>query len=78
MTPNARVLVVEHVLPDKPRSDLTIVSDFLKLALLGRERTASEYQLLFESVGLNIDRKILLSTGATVFQLSETTSPTYG
>jgi hypothetical protein len=71
MPPDAQILVVEHVLPNKPRNDLTVVSDFLKLALIGRERTASEYQLLFKSAGLQIDRTNLLSTGATVFQLSE-------
>ena len=71
MPPDAQILVVEHVLPNKPRNDLTVVSDFLKLALIGRERTTSEYQLLFKSAGLQIDRTNLLSTGATVFQLSE-------
>ena len=74
MQPDARILVVEHVLPKKPRNDLSIVSDFMKLALLGRERTANEYQNLFESVGLQIERTTLLPTGTTVFELSEISS----
>ena len=73
MPPDARILVVEHVLAEKPRNDLTVVSDFMKLALLGRERTTNEYQMLFRSAGLQIDQTILLSTGATVFELGKLT-----
>ena len=69
MRPDGHVLVVEHVLPEKPRNELVFASDFMKLALLGRERTTSEYQSLFKSAGLQINRVTLLATGATAFEL---------
>ena len=73
MPPDGRIVLIEHVLPNKPRNELIFASDFMMMALLGKERTISEYQLLFESAGLRIDRETLLSTGATAFELQAST-----
>jgi len=73
MPPDGRIVLIEHVLPDKPRNELTFASDFMMMALLGKERTMSEYHSLFESAELRINGETLLSTGATAFELEAST-----
>jgi C-methyltransferase len=71
LRPGAQAVVVENVLPDRPRDDFATMSDLLMLVLAtGRERTASEYAALFAAADLDLTRTTPLATGATAFLLA--------
>jgi hypothetical protein len=70
MSPGAEAVVVENVLPDAPRDEFVAASDVLMLALAsGRERRRAEFDRLFAASGLELQRRVLLATGASAFVL---------
>lgn len=63
MASNGRVLLIEHVVPDKlaedPRHQAIICNDLHMLAALAaRERAKEEYRILLQSAGLKINQII--------------------
>jgi hypothetical protein len=59
---NAKLLVVEMVVPDEPQPSPVALMDMNMLVMLnGRERTASEFETLLNGAGFTLAR--LLSTG---------------
>ena len=71
LTPTARAVVVEGVLPDRPRDEFVQASDLLMLVLAtGRERTGAEFDALFRHAGLRLERAVPLPTGFTAFVLA--------
>lgn len=63
-------LVVENVLPERPRDEFVAASDLLMLVLAsGRERTLAQFEALFARSGLRLDRRIALASGFTAFSL---------
>lgn len=68
--PNGHALVVENVLSDSPKDEFVATSDLLMLALAsGRERTAAQFQSLFQRSGLRLERRIRLASGFVAFEL---------
>jgi len=70
MTPNARLLVVENVLPagDQPHPGRTL--DLLMATLThGRERTAEEFAQLVEAAGLRIRRIVPTASPVSVIEV---------
>jgi hypothetical protein len=69
MEPDARLLVVEMIIP--PANEPSIAK-FLDLEMLvttgGRERTQAEFQDLFESAGLKLSRVISTHEGTCVIE----------
>lgn len=55
-SPNARILVVETVIPRDNAPFLGKWRDLSMLVIGGRERTAPEYERLFQSAGLRVSR----------------------
>ncbi|HUG85260.1 MAG TPA: methyltransferase [Euzebya sp.] len=75
LAPDARIIVVESVLPDTPRDEFVVASDLLMLALAsGRERTNAQFHALFKASGLSVSRCTLLATGSTAFELARSSS----
>lgn len=71
LTAQARVVVVEGVLSDRPRDEFVQTSDLLMAALAtGRERTMTEFQALFRRSGLRVVGRTPLATGFTAFELA--------
>lgn len=69
--PTTRAVVVENVLPDRPRDDFVQASDLLMCVLAtGRERTASQFDQLFLHSGLVVESRVPLVTGFTAFVLA--------
>jgi hypothetical protein len=69
MDSDARVVVVEGALSDRPRDEFAQASDLLMCALAdGRERTLREFETLFERSRLTLVRTIPLMTGFTAFE----------
>ncbi len=63
-------VVVENVLPDRPRDEFVVASDLLMLVLgPGRERTRAEFEALFAAAGLTLARHVVLPTGFSAFVL---------
>jgi hypothetical protein len=62
MTPGARVLLLEGVVPTSPVAHPSKYADLLMLVLTGRgrERTADEYRALAARAGLRMDRVVSL------------------
>lgn len=50
----SRVLINEHILPEKGASQLTCVVDLTMLTMCGKERTRAQWDELLGSVGLRI------------------------
>ena len=54
-------IVVENVLPDRPRDEFVVASDLLMLVLgPGRERTRAQFDALFAEAGLTLARHVVL------------------
>jgi hypothetical protein len=72
MAPGARAIVVDSVMPDHDRADLSKQFDLLMLVLTGsgRERTRAEFDSLFAGAGLRVDRDITLPNLFHVFEVS--------
>jgi len=65
-----RAVVVEAVLPARPRGDFVEASDLLMMTLAtGRERTARQFEALFTAAGPAIEAQVPLATGFTAFIL---------
>lgn len=63
-------VVVENVLPDRPRDEFAVASDLLMLVLgPGRERTRSQFDALFAAAGLTLACHVVLPTGFSAFVL---------
>lgn len=57
--PNARVLVIEAIVPPSPGPDWSKTLDIHMLTLLGgKQRTRAEYETLFRRAGLALEREI--------------------
>ncbi len=71
LDPDARVLVVDNVLSERPRDEMAQATDLLLLALgVGRERTLRQYRSVFEAAGLELVHAHHLSTGSVAFELT--------
>jgi hypothetical protein len=71
MGPRSRAVVVENVLPDRPRDEFVAASDLLMLVVgPGRERRRRQFEDLFTGSGLLLERAIPLATGFTAFELT--------
>jgi hypothetical protein len=71
LRPGATAIVVESVLPERPRDDFAFASDLLMLVLgPGRERTRAGFDALFTAAGLTVRRTVTLATGFTAFELT--------
>jgi hypothetical protein len=63
-------VVVENVLPERPRDEFVVASDLLMLVLgPGRERTRAQFESLFAAAGLARSRHVVLPTGFSAFGL---------
>ena len=68
---HGEAVVVENVLPDRPRDEFVVASDLLMLVLgPGRERTRAEFERLFAAAGLTLARHVVLPTGFSAFVLA--------
>ena len=74
MMPNARLLIVEHVVPDGNESHPGKFID-LEMMLItgGKERTAREYQSLLTKAGFDIQQLIPTAVSATVIEVQRST-----
>lgn len=71
MPPGAHVLVVDHVLPERPRDELAQVTDLLLLVHgVGRERTAGQYRDLAATAGFGLVGRHDLFTGSLALELA--------
>jgi hypothetical protein len=66
MAPEARLLIVERVMPEQVEPNPVVAGDLLfDLSMMvfagGRERTASEYQALLASAGLRLERVVSMA-----------------
>jgi hypothetical protein len=68
-THDARILVVEGVLSDRPSADEASFDLFMLTLTGGRQRTLGEFQRLAESVGLELRSSQLLTTGNSLLEL---------
>ncbi len=67
---DARVLVIDNVLSDRPRDEMAQATDLLLLTLgVGRERLRNDYVALFTEAGLAVRDEHRLSTGSSAFEL---------
>ena len=73
----ARAIIVEGRTHQRPRDDLSIRTDLLMFSLTagGRERTTDKFAALAASVGLHLQRSILLPSGAVAHLLHTATTP---
>ena len=71
MPTGGRVIVVDSVMPDHDRADFSKQFDVLMLVLTGsgRERTRAEFDRLFASAGLRVNRDITLPNLFHAFEL---------
>lgn len=60
---HAKVLIIEHVIPDEPGPSLALLLDIMMLTLGGKQRTPSECTVLFDVAGFRFTREI--QTGTT-------------
>ena len=59
LPPHGSAIVVENVLPDRPRDEFVVASDLLMLVLgPGRERTRAQFDALFAEAGLTLARHV--------------------
>ena len=71
MAANARLLVIETVIPDDDREHLSKLLDLeMLVAGTGKERTAAEYMRLFNRVGFRFTR-VIPTVGPTSIVESE-------
>ena len=72
MPAHGRVIVVDSVMPDHDRADLSKQFDVLMLVLTGsgRERTRAEFDRVFGAAGLRVARDITLPNLFHVFELA--------
>jgi hypothetical protein len=64
------VVVVENILPDRPRDEFAVASDLLMLVLgPGRERTRAQFDAVFAESGLALARHTVLPTAFSAFEL---------
>lgn len=69
MKPDARLLIVEMVLPEDGSQHLGYELDIVMLALTGgRERTKPEYAALLEEAGLRLERVISTASPASIVE----------
>jgi hypothetical protein len=67
--PNARILVIESVVPDDPGPDWSKMLDIHMLTLLGgRQRTSKEYEALFAESGFRFMRQIETGGGISILE----------
>ncbi|HEX6312920.1 MAG TPA: methyltransferase [Acidimicrobiia bacterium] len=70
MGASARAVVVEGLVPERPRDEFVQASDLLMCALAtGRERTEAEFDALFAESGLGVVQRVRLATGFVAFEL---------
>ena len=67
---DARILLVEGVLPDRPSADEASFDLFMLTLSGGRQRTLDEFRHLAESVGLRLRSSEQLATGNTLVELA--------
>jgi hypothetical protein len=65
----ARILLVEGVIPDHPSADEASFDLFMLTLSGGRQRTLDEFRRLAESVGLQLRSSRLLTTGNSLVEL---------
>lgn len=73
--PQAKLLLIEQIIPDNPGPDWTKTLDIHMLALFGgRQRTRQEYGSLLEKSGFSLERVIDTPTGVSILEatLAET------
>jgi SAM-dependent methyltransferase len=71
MRQNGRVVLVERLVPEHGDAGEAALSDLNMLVLLrGRERTASEFAVLFRAAGLKLDRISELASSLTLIETS--------
>jgi hypothetical protein len=56
IAPEGRLLLIESVIPDDDRPDLSLIQDGFLLPLGGVERTGAEYSALPEAAGFRLER----------------------
>jgi O-methyltransferase domain len=71
LAPGGRICVVETALQSGQYGSFVQATDLLMLAFTsgGRERTAAQYDTLWERAGLHRVRRIELPSGGTLFEL---------
>jgi hypothetical protein len=68
-TPEARLLLIETIVPDDPGPDWSKMLDIHMLTLLGgKQRTISEYQSLLEQSGFSYQREIDTGRGISILE----------
>lgn len=68
---HGRAVVVENVMPERPRGDFVEASDLLMLVLAaGQERTEAGFRALFARSGLTVESLVPLATGFVAFVLA--------
>jgi hypothetical protein len=71
MGPDSRAVVVESLLPERPRGEFVEASDVLmRILASGRERTDGAYKRLFSRAGLTLECRSALATGFSAFVLT--------
>jgi len=66
---NAKLLLIETIVPDSPGPDWSKMLDIHMLTLLGgKQRTRQEYETLFERAGFSIEREIDTGAGISVIE----------
>jgi hypothetical protein len=72
-SPDAKLLVIETIVPDDPRPDWSKMLDIHMLTLLGgRQRTQQEYEALLAQSGFRFQREIDTGAGISILE-AETT-----
>ena len=68
-TPQARLLLIETIVPNDPGPDWSKMLDIHMLTLLGgKQRTLSEYERLLEQSGFSFQREIDTGTGISILE----------
>lgn len=71
LRPNGRVILVEWVVPTHGKPGAAALSDLNMLVLLpGRERTASQFEVLFHASGLRLDRITEIASSMQLIEAS--------
>jgi hypothetical protein len=67
--PNAKVLLIEQMVPDDPGPHWSKMLDIHMMTLLGgRQRTRQEYEGLFESAGFSLQREVDTGAGVSILE----------
>ena len=65
----AKVLIIETIVPEDPAPDWSKMLDIHMLTLLGgRQRTASEYEVLLRAAGFTVEREIDTHAGISIIE----------